>query len=59
MEFESLITYHSKDTANVKVFADRQIVKKLYMPPIFRYESIKKLISNEKVLSLGTVICNI
>jgi hypothetical protein len=31
------ITYHSKDMANVKVFADRQTDKqaKNYMPPIF------------------------
>ena len=45
MKYESLITYHSKDMANVKVFADRQTdgQTKNYMPPIFRYGGIKKL----------------
>jgi hypothetical protein len=47
MKYESLITCHSKDMANVKVFADRQTDKqtdgqaKNYMPPIFRYGGIK------------------
>jgi hypothetical protein len=36
------ITYHSKDTVNVKIFADRQA--KNYMPPIFRYLGIKMTI---------------
>jgi hypothetical protein len=37
MKYESPITYHSKDMANVKVFEDRQTDKqaKNYMPPIF------------------------
>jgi hypothetical protein len=45
MKYESLITYHSKDMANVKVFADRQTDKQInrqtdgqaknYMPTIF------------------------
>jgi hypothetical protein len=39
MKYESPITYHSKDMANVKVFADRQA--KNYMPSIFRYGGIK------------------
>jgi hypothetical protein len=39
MKYESPMTYHSKDMANVKVFADRQA--KNYMPPIFRYGGIK------------------
>jgi hypothetical protein len=39
MKYESPITYHSKDMANVKVFADRQA--KNYMPQIFQYEGIK------------------
>jgi hypothetical protein len=40
MEYESPITYHSKDMANVKVLADRQTDRqtdgqaKNYMPPI-------------------------
>ena len=42
MKYESLITYHSKDMANVKVFADRQTDKqtdrrtgqKLYAPDL-------------------------
>jgi hypothetical protein len=38
MEYESSITYHSKDMANVKVFADRQtnrwIGQKLYAPDL-------------------------
>jgi hypothetical protein len=32
MKYESPITYHSKDMANVKVFADRWIGQKLYAP---------------------------
>jgi hypothetical protein len=46
MKYESPITYHSKDMANVKVFADRQTERqtdrqaKNYMPPIFRYGGI-------------------
>jgi hypothetical protein len=42
-KYESPITCHSKDMANVKVFADRQIDKqtdrqaKNYISPIFRY----------------------
>jgi hypothetical protein len=39
MKYESPITYHSKDMANVKVFAEGQA--KNYMPPIFRYGGIK------------------
>jgi hypothetical protein len=37
VKYESPITYHSKDMANVKVFADRQAdgQAKNYMPPIF------------------------
>jgi hypothetical protein len=38
MKYESPITYHSKDMANVKVFADRQINRrrgqKLYAPDL-------------------------
>jgi hypothetical protein len=39
MTYESRITYHSKDMANVKVFADRQTDKhtdsqKLYAPDL-------------------------
>jgi hypothetical protein len=43
MKYESSITYHSKDMANVKVFADRQTDEqaKNYMHPIFRYGGIK------------------
>jgi hypothetical protein len=43
MEYESPITYHSKDMANVKVFADRQTdgQAKNYMSTIFRYGGIK------------------
>jgi hypothetical protein len=33
MKYESPITYHSKDMANVKVFADGQ-AKKLYAPDL-------------------------
>jgi hypothetical protein len=46
MKYESPITCHSKDMANVKVFADRQTDRqtnrqpdgqaKNYMPPIFQ-----------------------
>jgi hypothetical protein len=49
MKYESLITYHSKDMANVKVSADRQMDKqtdgqaKNYMPTIFRYGGIINL----------------
>jgi hypothetical protein len=32
MKYESPITYHSKDMANVKVFADRQTGQKLFAP---------------------------
>jgi hypothetical protein len=52
MNYESLITYHSKDIANVKVLTDRQIDRqtdrmtdgqaKNCMPQIFRYGGIKK-----------------
>jgi hypothetical protein len=38
MKYESPITCHSKDMANVKVFADRQTDR---LPPIFRYGGIK------------------
>jgi hypothetical protein len=43
MIYESLIIYHSKDMANVTVFADKQTdgQAKKYMPPIFRYGGIK------------------
>jgi hypothetical protein len=42
MKYESPITYHSKDMANVKVFADRQMDRpKTIMPPIFQYGDIK------------------
>jgi hypothetical protein len=43
MKYESLITYHSKGMANVKVFEDRQTdgQAKNYMPPNFRYGGIK------------------
>jgi hypothetical protein len=35
MKYESPITYHSKDMANVKVFADRQTNRpKLYAPDL-------------------------
>jgi hypothetical protein len=46
MKYESPITCHSKDIANVKVFADRQTdgQAKNYMPPIFRYRGIKRKI---------------
>jgi hypothetical protein len=42
MKYESSITCHSKDMANVVVFADRQTDghAKNYMPPIFRYRGI-------------------
>jgi hypothetical protein len=45
MKYESPITYHSKDMANVKVFADRQTdgQVKNYMSLIFRYGGIKML----------------
>jgi hypothetical protein len=48
MKYEIPIIYHSKDMANVKVFADRQTDKqtdgqaKNYMPSIFLYRGIKK-----------------
>jgi hypothetical protein len=48
MKYESHITNHSKDMANVKVFADRQTSRqtdgqaKNYMLPIFPYRGIKK-----------------
>jgi hypothetical protein len=44
MKYESPITYHSKDMANVKVFVDRKTdgQAKNYMPPIFRYGGIKR-----------------
>jgi hypothetical protein len=54
MKYESPIAYHSKDMANVKVFADRQA--KNYMPQIFRYGGIKITISYGKVLSQRTVM---
>jgi hypothetical protein len=43
MKYEIPITSHSKDMANVKVFADRQTdgQAKNYMPPIFLYGGIK------------------
>jgi hypothetical protein len=43
MKYESPITYHSKEIANVKVFADRQTDRRAinYMPPIFPYGGIK------------------
>jgi hypothetical protein len=44
MKYESSITYHLKDRANVNVFADRQTNRqqaKNYMPLIFRYAGIK------------------
>jgi hypothetical protein len=34
MKYESPITCHSKDMANVKVFADRQTGQKLYAPDL-------------------------
>jgi hypothetical protein len=39
MKYENPIIYHSKDMANVKVFADRQTDwhAKNYIPPIFRH----------------------
>jgi hypothetical protein len=44
MKYESHITCHSKDMANVKVFADRQTdeLARNYMPPIFQYGGITK-----------------
>jgi hypothetical protein len=55
MKYESPITYHSKDMANVKVFADRQTKHgqaKNYMPPIFRYGGIKKLAINNTCITI-------
>jgi hypothetical protein len=46
--YEIPITYHLKDMANIKVFADRQTDRqtdgqvKNYIPPIFRYGGIKR-----------------
>jgi hypothetical protein len=40
--YEIPISNHSRDLANVKVFADGQA--KNYMPPIFRYGGIKMMI---------------
>ena len=40
MKYESPITYHSRDMANVKNFADRRTGEN-FMPPIFRYGGIK------------------
>jgi hypothetical protein len=34
MKYESPITCHSKDMANVKVFADKQTGQKLYAPDL-------------------------
>jgi hypothetical protein len=34
MKYESPITCHSKDMANVKVFADRRTGQKLYAPDL-------------------------
>jgi hypothetical protein len=34
VKYESLITGHSKDMANAKVFADRQTGQKLYVPDL-------------------------
>jgi hypothetical protein len=44
MKYESPITYHSKDMANVRVFADRQSNRqaKNYMPLIYRYGRVKR-----------------
>jgi hypothetical protein len=46
MKYKNPITYHSKDMAKVKVFANRQTDRraKNYMPLIFRYGGIKKKI---------------
>jgi hypothetical protein len=43
--YEIPLIYHSKDMANVKVFADRQTdgQDKNYMPLIFHYGGIKIL----------------
>jgi hypothetical protein len=45
----SSITYHSKDMADVKVFADGQA--KNCTPPIFRYGGIKKKFKHRHVLT--------
>jgi hypothetical protein len=52
IKYESPINYHSKDMANVKVFADRQTDEqaKNYMPPIIRYGDIKKNVRLSKSL---------
>jgi hypothetical protein len=34
MKYESLITYHSKDMAMLKFFADRRTDQKLYAPDL-------------------------
>jgi hypothetical protein len=53
MKYESPVIYHSKDMANVKVFADRHTDRltdgqaKNYMPPIFRYGGLLQISSNK------------
>jgi hypothetical protein len=38
MKYENLITHHSKDMANVKVFADGWTGQKLYAPNLSIWE---------------------
>jgi hypothetical protein len=62
MKYESPITYHSKDMANVKVFADRQTDKqtdrwtgqKLYAPSFL----IRKKRAKEEIECLVDAIAN-
>jgi hypothetical protein len=57
MKYESPITYHSKDTENVKSFCgqtdkQRDGQAKNYMPPIFRYnEGIKMSLTTTDLYS--------
>jgi hypothetical protein len=34
MKYESPLTYHSKDMANIRVFADKQTGQKIYAPDL-------------------------
>jgi hypothetical protein len=58
MKYENPITYHSKDMATVKIFAERQTdgQAKNYLPPIFRYRGIKKVCETQNPLRVTNSI---
>jgi hypothetical protein len=61
MKYESPITYHSKDMANVKVFADRQTNRptgqKLYAPDLsIRGHKKSKIKDNHRIVMQHSAI---